>query len=104
GPPRPEPLAEAKLIPQPKNDQELAAAMKRLGDELAPSGRFSGSVLLAVDGRPLLNDAWGEANRETKVPNTPDTSYDVGSIGKLFTQIAILQLVEAGKVSLDETF
>ncbi|MEY2482841.1 MAG: hypothetical protein QOK24_1369 [Verrucomicrobiota bacterium] len=103
-PPRPEPLAEAKLIPQPKNDQELAAAIKRLGDDLAASGRFSGSILLAVEGKLLLNDAWGEANRQTRVPNTSDTSYDVGSIGKQFTQIAILQLAEAGKVSLDETF
>lgn len=76
---------------------------KQLWDELAFSGRFSGSVLVAADGKTLIDDAWGDADREQKVANKPETSYDVGSIGKLFTQIAILQLVEAGKLKLDDT-
>jgi D-alanyl-D-alanine carboxypeptidase len=104
GPGRPQPFAEAKKIAQPKSEKELASAIKQLADELASVGRFSGSVLVAADGKPLIENAWGEADREDKVPNKPDTSYDVGSIGKLFTQIAILQLVEAGKVTLDDPF
>lgn len=99
----PQPFPEAKTISQPTNDKELAAAIQKLGDELASSGRFSGSVLLAVEGKPLSDGAWGEADRSAKVRNTTDTAYDVGSIGKLFTQIAILQLAERGKLSLDDT-
>lgn len=101
---QPEPFPEAKQIAQPKSDNELAVAIRKLGNELAASGKFSGSVLVAVDGKTLIDDAWGEADREHKVANKPETSYDVGSIGKLFTQIAILQLLDAGKLKLDDTF
>jgi CubicO group peptidase (beta-lactamase class C family) len=103
-PGRPQPFEEAKKIGPPKNDKELAGAIKQLADELAASGKFSGSVLVAADGKPLIEEAWGDADREHKVSNKPETSYDVGSIGKLFTQIAILQLAEAGKVRLDDAF
>jgi D-alanyl-D-alanine carboxypeptidase len=102
GPPPADPFAEAKAIPQPKNEAELAAAIKQLARALAASGRFSGSVLVAADGKPQVDNAWGEADREHRVANTPATAYDVGSLGKLFTQIAILQLLDAGKLSLDE--
>jgi CubicO group peptidase (beta-lactamase class C family) len=91
GPGGPPPsLPEAKPIPQPKNEQDLAQAIKKLADTLASAWRFSGSILLAVDGKPLVDGAWGEANREQRIANTPETAYDTGSIGKLFTQIAIL--------------
>lgn len=100
----PPPLPEAKAIPQPRNDEELAAAIKKLADTLGSSGRFSGTILVAADGKPLVEGAWGEADREQKIPNTAETAYDVGSIGKLFTQIAILQLLEKGKLSLDDPF
>jgi CubicO group peptidase (beta-lactamase class C family) len=104
GPPPPPPLPEAKAIPQPKNDEELAAAINKLAETLASSGRFSGSILVAADGKALVDGAWGDADREQRIGNTPETAYDVGSIGKLFTQIAILQLLEKGKLSLDDTF
>ena len=99
----PEGFPEAKEIAPPKNDEELAAAIKKLADKLAATGRFSGSILLAADGKTLVDAAWGEADREQKVANTPETAYDIGSIGKLFTQIAILQLADAGKLKLDDT-
>ena len=102
--PRPPEIAEAKAIAQPKDDEELAAAVKKLAGELAASGKFSGSILIAADEKILVNNAWGKADRLAKVGNTTETAFDVGSIGKLFTQIAILQLVEAGKLQLDDTF
>lgn len=99
----PEPVPEAKGISQPKNDEELASAIKRLAETLAGKGRFSGSIFLAANGQTLVDNAWGEANRETKTANTPETAYDAGSIGKLFTQIAIMQLTEKGALNLDGT-
>jgi D-alanyl-D-alanine carboxypeptidase len=95
---------EAKEIPAPKNGADLAAAITKLGDEVSAANRFSGAVLVAVDGKPLVEKAWGLADRERKIANTAETSFDVASLGKLFTQIAILQLAEAGKLSLDERF
>ena len=100
----PQPFLEAKRIAQPKDDAELAAAIKQLAGELASTGRFSGSVLLAVDGKPIVDSAWGDADRSQKVANTSEIAYDVGSVGKLFTQIAILQLMDAGKLKLDDPF
>jgi len=97
-------LPEAKLIVQPKNDAELADAIKKLAGELAAARKFSGGILVAVDGKIVVDNAWGEADRKAKTANTPETAFDVGSIGKLLTQIAILQLTEAGKLKLDDTF
>ncbi|MGI9086562.1 MAG: serine hydrolase domain-containing protein [Chthoniobacterales bacterium] len=99
----PEPFPEAKAMAQPKNDVELAGAIRKLGDTLAAKGLFSGSILLAADGKTLVDNAWGEANREAGTRNTTGTAYDVGSIGKLFTQLAIMQLAETGKLALDDT-
>jgi len=101
---RPEPFPEAKEIAPPKNETELAAAVEKLGNQVAAAGRFSGAVLLARDGKPLVEKAWGLADRARHVANTTETSFDVGSLGKLITQIAILQLVQAGKLSLEEPF
>lgn len=91
-------------MPTPKSEAELAATIEKLGDQLAKADRFSGTLLVAVDGKPLIEKALGFADRDRKVANTPDTSFDIGSLGKLFTQIAILQLIDAGKLSLDEPF
>lgn len=98
----PQPFPEAKAITQPRNNEELAAAIKKLADQLAKSSRFSGSIFLAAEGKTLVDGAWGEADRKNKTANTADTAYDVGSIGKLFTQIAALQLSDNGKLGFDE--
>ena len=99
----PEVYPEAKAMPQPKNDAELAAAINTLAAKLAEDGKFSGSVIWAKDGEALVNGAWGFADQNRGTANTPDTAYDIGSIGKLFTQTAVLLLVEQGKLSLDDT-
>ncbi|HWE45905.1 MAG TPA: serine hydrolase domain-containing protein [Caulobacteraceae bacterium] len=66
------------------------------------AGDFSGVVIVAVHGRPLLRRAYGSANREWNAPVTPDTVFRIGSTTKQFTAAAIMQLVEAGKVRLDD--
>ena len=101
---RPEPFPDAKEITPPKNETELAAAIGKLGDKVAAAGRFSGAVLLAIDGKPLIEKAWGLADRDRKIAKTSETAFDIGSLGKLITQVAILRLVDAGKLSLDEPF
>ncbi|MEO1290814.1 MAG: serine hydrolase domain-containing protein [Chloroflexota bacterium] len=72
--------------------------MKRL----VPFG-FHGQVLVAQNGKILLNEGYGLANREQNIPNTAHTAFDTGSINKPFTAIAIMQLIEQGKLSLDTT-
>jgi CubicO group peptidase (beta-lactamase class C family) len=60
---------------------------------------IAGSVLLAADDRLLINKAFGYANREKKIPNTPSTVYYIASLTKPFTAAAILILEEQGKLS-----
>ncbi|AWN39916.1 serine hydrolase [Methylobacterium durans] len=69
---------------------------------LAADGLFSGAILVAHRGEPVFRRAYGLANREWDVPNTPQTRFRVGSITKQFTAAAILKLAEAGKLSLDD--
>jgi CubicO group peptidase (beta-lactamase class C family) len=63
---------------------------------------FSGSVLVAKDGVPVWRESFGAADREWDVANTADTKFRLGSITKQFTATAILQLVEQGKLSVDD--
>lgn len=69
---------------------------------LANQQLFSGTVLVARDGRVLLNKGYGMANYEWDVPNTPRTKFRLGSITKQFTAMAILQLEEHGKLSVSD--
>lgn len=67
----------------------------------AAADSFSGAVLVAKHGVPILRAAFGLADRERRLPVTPETRFNLGSIDKLITRIAIWQLVAAGKLDLD---
>lgn len=60
------------------------------------------SLAVARDGKLLLVKGYGLADREEKIPVTPDTLFRMGSINKTITSVAILRLVEDGKLTLDE--
>ena len=72
--------------------------MKRL----AEADVFSGAMLLAKDGVPVYKAAYGTANKDYGVPNKIDTKFNLGSMNKMFTAVAIAQLVEKGKLSSDD--
>lgn len=63
--------------------------------------QFNGSALVAENGKVVYKGAYGLANMEWNIPNTPDTRFRLGSITKQFTASVILQLVEQGKIKLD---
>ena len=80
-----------------------ADALKALSvraDRLASEDEFSGAVLVARHGRVLFSRAYGLADRERRIANTARTRFRIGSMNKMFTAVAILQLVEAGKLEL----
>jgi CubicO group peptidase (beta-lactamase class C family) len=83
------------------DEKELISALRARLDKDAAGGRFSGAVLVAHDGKPVFEQAYGLADREHHVANTLDTRFRIGSMNKMFTATAVLQLVEAGKVKLD---
>jgi D-alanyl-D-alanine carboxypeptidase len=59
-------------------------------------------VLVARQGKMLLQKAWDRPSRDTGTPVTLDTQFRIGSMNKMFTAIAILQLVETGSLALDD--
>lgn len=82
--------------------QDFTAKAGAYVDSWARDGHFSGTVLVAKDGKPLLRKGWGMANREWNIPNAPDTRFRLGSITKQFTAAAILKLAEEGKLTLQD--
>ena len=63
---------------------------------------FSGAVLAVKDGQILLRDGYGWADEKRQIPNTPETIFDIGSITKVFTAVAIMQLEEKGKLKTSD--
>jgi CubicO group peptidase (beta-lactamase class C family) len=63
--------------------------------------QFNGTALVAENGKVVYKGAFGMANMEWNIPNTPDTKFRLGSITKQFTATLTLQLVEQGKIKLD---
>ncbi len=60
------------------------------------------AVGVAKNGAPVLEKAYGLADLEHDVPNTPDTIFEAGSVSKQFTAAAVLLLARDGKLSLDD--
>jgi CubicO group peptidase (beta-lactamase class C family) len=92
----------ADLSGPPLSRNEAMSRIRALLDEQARADFFSGAVLLAYEGQVLLHEARGLASIEYGVANRPDTRFNLGSLNKLFTRIAIGQLAEQGKLSLDD--
>jgi D-alanyl-D-alanine carboxypeptidase len=86
----------------PVSSQELAALTARELQFLSKSEQFSGAVLIAKNGRPFFRQAYGFCNLPDGVPNRVDTKFNVASMGKMFTGVAIMQLVQSGRLSLDD--
>jgi CubicO group peptidase (beta-lactamase class C family) len=68
----------------------------------AAGGQFSGAVLVAKNGRPLLARGYGLADRTRRIANTAETRFCIASLGKMFTAVAIAQLVEQGRLSFSD--
>jgi CubicO group peptidase (beta-lactamase class C family) len=77
---------------------ELDAYVKRMAEKDV----FSGTVLLAQGDKVLYKAAHGLASKRFNVPNNLQTRFNLGSMNKMFTATATLQLVEKGKLKLTD--
>ena len=93
--PRPADFALPQL-----GESELIAALRKKLDEDVAAGRFAGAALLARNGKTVFAQAYGLADREKKTPNTLKTRFRIGSMNKMFTAVATMQLVQSGKLDL----
>jgi D-alanyl-D-alanine carboxypeptidase len=81
---------------------DAVAALADHAEQRAARDEFAGAVLVARHGKVLLKDAWGRADRKAGTANTPTTRFRIGSMNKMFTAVATLQLVEAHKLALED--
>lgn len=75
--------------------------VKRLFDSTDMGRTYHGAILIAEGENILFQNAYGE--NQSHEPNTINTRYDLASMGKMFAATAIMQLIEQGKLTLDQT-
>ncbi len=75
---------------------------KAIVEKLANADVFSGAVLVAKDGVPIFKQAYGLANKRANIPNRVDTKFNLGSMNKMFTAVAIAQLAQGGKLAFHD--
>jgi CubicO group peptidase (beta-lactamase class C family) len=105
-------IAERRVAPAPppagandgrKPAAEFAKEVERKLEKLTADGQFSGAALIAKDGVAVWQRAFGLRDREKNAPATLETRFRLGSMNKMFTSVAIAQLVEAGKLKFSDT-
>jgi D-alanyl-D-alanine carboxypeptidase len=89
-----------RTVVEPVFATELRARL----EAATAASQFSGAVLITRNGNTVFDGAYGLADRAKNVSNTALTQFRVGSMNKMLTAVAVLQLVQAGKLSLDATF
>ncbi|MCX6828139.1 MAG: serine hydrolase [candidate division Zixibacteria bacterium] len=98
--------ADPTIVDQPATpmaEQEFLDSLGNRLDKMAQNDEFSGVVLVAKKNVPIFQKAYGLANKEFGVPNRIDTKFNLGSINKLFTKVAIGQLIQKGKIKFEDT-
>ncbi len=86
----------------PPSAQQIAAKVDEYMNAAVRVDGFSGSILIARDGQPVVSKGYGMANVELDVPNSPQTVFRLGSITKQFTAMGIMMLVERGKLNVND--
>ena len=86
-----------------RSTREMLQRIDRNVAALARIGFYSGTVLVARGDSVLFARGYGWANLDDSVRNAVDTHYHTASMGKMFTAIAIGQLIDAGKLRMDDT-
>ncbi|MFD0692394.1 serine hydrolase domain-containing protein [Actinomadura fibrosa] len=97
-----QPMAKAGLAGSASTQSEWHTIRTYL-KELAHAGRFTGTVLVTQNGRPVLHEAYGMADSAKNEANTPGTRFNIGSMNKMFTGVAVAQLVQKGELSFQDT-
>ena len=85
-----------------KLSSEIKTSLTQYFAAQAGRGQFSGSILIAKNDEGIFEGAYGLASREYNVRNKIDTKFNLASIGKLFTSVAIAQLAQEGKLSFSD--
>lgn len=85
-----------------QNAELVQGKMEALMNEASTKDVFSGSILIFQNNKPIYDKSIGLADIEKNISNTANTKFSLGSITKIFTKTLILQLIEEGKIKVDE--
>jgi CubicO group peptidase (beta-lactamase class C family) len=88
---------------QISKEDEISNELNNYLQKLAAEDKFSGAVLVARNGQAFYRHASGMADKKRNIPNTIETKFNLGSMNKMFTAVAIAQLAERGKLSFNDT-
>jgi CubicO group peptidase (beta-lactamase class C family) len=84
--------------------RQIAAHIEEYMKAAVEFERFTGSILVARDGKTIVSKGYGLANVELDVPNTPKTVFRIASLTKQFTAASIMMLQERGKLNVNDPF
>ena len=87
---------------KPNPEKEQIAQLDRLCSSLFPADEPGAAVLVMKGDDIIFDKGYGIADIDTKVPIDGNTFFNIASVSKQFTAVAILQLAEAGKLSLED--
>ncbi len=97
------PLDPALAINGRMTPDEISRALDSYLSKLAAEDAFSGVALVAKQDAIVFHKAYGFADRANRIPNTPQTRFNIGSINKSFTKLAVDQLAAEGKLTYADT-
>jgi CubicO group peptidase (beta-lactamase class C family) len=81
---------------------ETSSALRSKVERALPNS--IGACVLAIDdGEVIFKEGFGLADVESRDPSTPATNFRMASVSKQFTALAVMLLVDRGKLSLDDT-
>lgn len=83
--------------------QSKSVFLHTLFDSLGKSGGFNGCVLVADSGKIIFENSYGIADFEHKIPMNVNTGFELASVSKQFTAMAIMQLHNQGKLNYQDT-
>lgn len=90
--------AVTTVFAQQQQDRKIAALIEKSVDLF----RFNGSILVSKNGKIIFRKGYGYKDSQSKIQNTPNTIFQVGSMTKQFTATVVLKLAEQQKLSLDD--
>jgi manganese oxidase len=101
------PLLVTLALTSPVSGQVAAGTnedpgLKQLIRRLYVEGKFHGGILIGDGVKVILREAWGVGDHDAGLVLTPEHRFSLNSLGKMFTAIAIMQLVEQGRLGLDD--
>lgn len=83
--------------------KEIIKELDAYLEKLIRAEMFSGTVLIARDGKPVFKKSYGWENESAEIPNRAGTKFSLASMSKMFTAVAIAQLAQRGRLSFDDT-